>query len=775
MANTTVYPFGTGGSLPASIGIVDRFTGGADKALSARDGKDINEQLNTFSEQDISSLTEIKAFIATNTGQWSTGYDNWKCKFLPVNPGEVYLIQANENRGSYIAILENEIHTSGTTPSYATGCALVQMAKGTYYQVTIPADGAYMYIGVLSNNNDCTPSAISKVKTQFSIQDEKFDTINSQRIPTESITVNTGWIISSTNKWSNQGTPSSNYACIMIPITPGKKYILIGNKTGGFYALLAANTKSYGSTPVWCADYQSRMRLQAGGVFEFTAPVDAAYLYLTTRSSGDDYDHYLAIPKTVDEQFQELGGSPSGASEIELDSVTNIANAIGNKLYSLNPVLDENGYVLPETLQELNVQKKAEQFAGLKWTPISAVPKNTSSTATNKTFPANTQVTGLPYSSVKELDKYVGKDVSIHTFMTAVNNPYSLLYTENVSGNHSASAWGKTYHGVNCASYYGQVCSQFVAACQGGAIDYATETYPWVDKKWHGVVKVFDQSAQGAMVGDLFWKSGHCRLIYAVKKNASGEVTDIRIAESTYTNSIINNAITATAFNNEIKNDGCIIYRPLWLYRNIDYVPSPYVAVRDETPQTVTYNDDICTFAGDKACFREGDTVAINYNLKSVGAWTAMELYKGTTLLDTITIDASEHIVDLTSRNLTYGKYKARMTDGMNYSDYTEWEILQADVTFVNNGDITTITPVSANGKAVAVKVCVQSGSTSAMRELTEDEQNAASFDIDFVSLNASQMPNDGIVGVSGLYLKVYFQGEFGRVTNFPASITFGY
>lgn len=42
MANTTVYPFGTDGTLPASVGIInDLVTGGADKALSAEMGKKI--------------------------------------------------------------------------------------------------------------------------------------------------------------------------------------------------------------------------------------------------------------------------------------------------------------------------------------------------------------------------------------------------------------------------------------------------------------------------------------------------------------------------------------------------------------------------------------------------------------------------------------------------------------------------------------------------------------------------------------------------------------
>ena len=44
MANQTVYPYGTGGQLPSGIAIVnDLTTGGADKALSAEQGKVLNE------------------------------------------------------------------------------------------------------------------------------------------------------------------------------------------------------------------------------------------------------------------------------------------------------------------------------------------------------------------------------------------------------------------------------------------------------------------------------------------------------------------------------------------------------------------------------------------------------------------------------------------------------------------------------------------------------------------------------------------------------------
>lgn len=53
MADTTIYPYGTNGQLPSSIGVInDLTTGGADKALSAEMGKELNEKKAEFTEND---------------------------------------------------------------------------------------------------------------------------------------------------------------------------------------------------------------------------------------------------------------------------------------------------------------------------------------------------------------------------------------------------------------------------------------------------------------------------------------------------------------------------------------------------------------------------------------------------------------------------------------------------------------------------------------------------------------------------------------------------
>ena len=65
MANNTVYPYGTGGQLPSGIAIVnDLTTGGADKALSAEQGKTLNNIKPTIEEG--SSNTDLD--IVDDTG-----------------------------------------------------------------------------------------------------------------------------------------------------------------------------------------------------------------------------------------------------------------------------------------------------------------------------------------------------------------------------------------------------------------------------------------------------------------------------------------------------------------------------------------------------------------------------------------------------------------------------------------------------------------------------------------------------------------------------------
>ena len=161
MSNTTVYPFGTEGKLPGGVTIVnDPYTGGADKAASAEMVKKLNADINELVKQDLTAVSSIAFLIVPSTDKWAAGSTTNKCKLLPVESGGTYVVHSPEDRGVRVAILKTSSHTSGTSADYATGCELVLIPRQTYQSMTIPSDGNYMYILVLSGGNDCTPQGV---------------------------------------------------------------------------------------------------------------------------------------------------------------------------------------------------------------------------------------------------------------------------------------------------------------------------------------------------------------------------------------------------------------------------------------------------------------------------------------------------------------------------------------------------------------------------------------------------------------------------------------
>ena len=64
MANSTIYPYGTSGSLPSSIGLVnDLTTGGVGKALTAEMGKYIGTMIGYL---EIGSCVEEGFYLVDN-------------------------------------------------------------------------------------------------------------------------------------------------------------------------------------------------------------------------------------------------------------------------------------------------------------------------------------------------------------------------------------------------------------------------------------------------------------------------------------------------------------------------------------------------------------------------------------------------------------------------------------------------------------------------------------------------------------------------------------
>jgi hypothetical protein len=179
----------------------------------------------------------------------------------------------------------------------------------------------------------------------------------------------------------------------------------------------------------------------------------------------------------------------------------------------------------PNGTQPVSWQKNAVHYARImsrvNWMPVAdGMPRR------GGQFEVGKEYTGVPYSSVKAEGRYIGFDIFLKTFLAAVENPKSVLYTETLKGKVK-----------NAECYYGKVCSSYTS--------YALQCGIWYVSRLHGpehrdgIVQVESQAAQTARVGDVIFtppasKSGgsHIEIVTEITRDKDGRVTHVRIEES---------------------------------------------------------------------------------------------------------------------------------------------------------------------------------------------------------------------------------------------------
>jgi len=183
----------------------------------------------------------------------------------------------------------------------------------------------------------------------------------------------------------------------------------------------------------------------------------------------------------------------------------------------------KNGQPVPvaQTWQEA-AAVHAQILSRVKWTPVADTLPN----RMGGFFEKGTEYTGVPYSSVRSEGRYIGFDIALRTFLAAVENPDSVLYTENLTGKVS-----------NAAAYYGSVCSAYTSYALGCGFPEVSRRYgPPVGT---GIVIVEPQSAESAQVGDVIYtphttetSGSHVEMVTAVTRDETGRVVSVRVEES---------------------------------------------------------------------------------------------------------------------------------------------------------------------------------------------------------------------------------------------------
>ncbi len=198
-------------------------------------------------------------------------------------------------------------------------------------------------------------------------------------------------------------------------------------------------------------------------------------------------------------------------------------------------------------------QRKATEYARIMsrvtWTPVAdGMPMR------GGHFEKGREYTGVPYSSVKHVGRYIGFDIFLKTFLAAVENPESVLYTENLYGEVK-----------NAECYYGKVCSSYTS--------YALQCGIWYVSRLHGpgyregITLVEPQSAQAARVGDIIFtppsrKGGgsHIEIVTHVTRDTAEGVTHVRVEESR-PKTTLNTNRAAAAFDSHISARNRELYR----------------------------------------------------------------------------------------------------------------------------------------------------------------------------------------------------------------------
>ena len=385
--------------------------------------------------------------------------------------------------------------------------------------------------------------------------------------------------------------------------------------------------------------------------------------------------------------------------------------------------------------------KKAHQMTDLEFVPLNTIVANQ-----NKTYQSGEKSKGLIYSSVKETNAFVGLDVSFHTFMTAMHNPRSVLYTENVSE--------PPYHGKNAAAYYGTVCSGLVSYALGLDVYLKSYDIPQADC----MMMIENQSSEGIRLADVMWKKGHVALITGIRRNkTTGEVIRVEYCEAAHKGCRRVVKDGRKDFDQLLIDGQWKIYRYKNLEKN-DYTPlTEFVAVEGEHKTPFKYNDVLCPNRGDKSCYNTGDSVVLNIlneRFNRIIIYKDSQVYKRLRIKDNL---------DIVLKDLPYGDYKARLVRWFDRSDFAYWIVVDVNVDVDPKKGIVSFN--SMNSTPVGLEFCSISGGRPIWGYYSITTKDVLNGYVD-----VSQLPVQTKIdkGKTSYYARIIFQSDYGRVINHP-------
>ena len=362
---------------------------------------------------------------------------------------------------------------------------------------------------------------------------------------------------------------------------------------------------------------------------------------------------------------------------------------------------------VPENQGVINAIKRAKQMSDTLWQPVKPYPKvigHNESDDFSPEFPA----VGLPYSSARLGETFIGVNVPYEGFFTALEEENSVLYTKDRRKDGNAAAW------------YGSVCSVLV----GNALDLPTRA---ACKNWPtvpGMRLIEPRTVDNLKLGDMLLSTGHVVIITAIDRTAVGKVYQAEITEATHpcckrqmrrADELANYYFKATDFK---------IYRYDYI-ADVPYTPCAYTPLEGEE-LTAEKNEDLVLLLGNGVNCNFGE--ALTFRIKTAG-WENLRIACNGKVVATVPLTGAEEFVTYTPD--TCGDYTAVCVKDGTASKAAEFTVVNCRVTTEKTayapGETIAATFRDDSG-AKAISFALMESATSAtllIRNLNQTEQES--------------------------------------------------
>lgn len=380
---------------------------------------------------------------------------------------------------------------------------------------------------------------------------------------------------------------------------------------------------------------------------------------------------------------------------------------------------------LPDTPAKAAVIARSKQLTDFKWTPVRDVPTYLRGTG-NTVLPAGVPVTGFPYSSTELEDRFIAENVSFESFLTAVSNPDSLVYS--------------TGHGAyNCCNF-GIVCN--------GLARYALGIKRRVSTKcWESVPGMRYVAKQGEYTADdmelcdvlyAYWGGrSHVALITDLLRDESGKIVEVEVSE----------AVRPSCKRRRFSLDEYFEKYKLFALMRYDYLESvpPFDTEVDDLLNSGLdkKTPKICVNGGNKSNYLAGEEVIISV---FGDGDDVVELICNGKLIEEINVGARA----IVPRRFSRGYYEARLK---NANESVFFCVNRAKIDYSVDGDVLSVKADPCDTKSEILyfdfRVAgVGCASLAKCEELTDEEKQSGSF--------SRPIPSDAY------NFKVYFKNEYG-------------